>query len=92
MTYQTTDPVLEAHVDNVIEFIASVIRSHHKVFGTWPAPSRIQAMLVLLGVPCPDVTAGANPCCDDTGLADYATTPCRNPSCTAVTRRITERG
>lgn len=86
-----TDQMLEAHVDNIIKFIASVMRSHHEAFGTWPAPNRVQAVLVLLGVPCPDVTPGANPCCDDTGYADYAAVPCPEPSCTAVTRRITEK-
>jgi hypothetical protein len=33
-----------------------------------------------------------NPCCDDTGFADYAATPCPNPRCTAVLRRMVESG
>lgn len=33
-----------------------------------------------------------NPCCDDTGYADYASTPCPNPKCTAVLRRLVEAG
>ena len=38
-------------------------------------------------VPLFDPTpATANPCCNDTGYADYAAVPCPNPRCTAVDR------
>lgn len=33
-----------------------------------------------------------NPCCDDTGFADYASVPCPNPTCTAVLRNMVEAG
>lgn len=33
-----------------------------------------------------------NPCCDDTGFADYAAVPCPNPKCTAVLRNLVEAG
>ena len=33
-----------------------------------------------------------NPCCDDTGFADYAAVPCPNPQCTAVLRNLVDAG
>lgn len=33
-----------------------------------------------------------NPCCDDTGFADYAAVPCPNPTCTAVLRQLRAAG
>lgn len=43
---------------------------------TWSGPERA-------GHPASDPV---NPCCNDTGFADYAAVPCPNPQCTAVLR------
>jgi hypothetical protein len=68
-----------------------------RTFGTPNDRDRVRASFVELTAELHaragrDHTPVRNPCCGDTGYADYAAVPCPNPTCTAVTRVMIAAG
>lgn len=80
------DRVRASFVELTAELYARAGRDHAE------PPNPNQVALFEEPVPREVRTPVRNPCCGDTGYADYAAVPCPNPTCTAVTRVMIAAG